>query len=79
MSIQLSHTTLSYVLILYYHFVEWIVSYRFGSKAAIGYSYGDNVTESYNASDNDSDLESIHEEEGLLWSCSVYMWSWVMF
>ena len=42
-----------------------IILYRVSGKAAIGYSYGDNVAEDYNMSDNDSDVESIHEEEGL--------------
>ena len=39
--------------------------YRVGSKAAIGYSYGDSIAGDYNMSDNDSDVESIHEEEGM--------------
>ena len=43
--------------------------HRAGGKAAIGYSYGDNVGGDYNMSDNDSDVESIQEEEGLLCVC----------
>ena len=46
------------------------ILYRISGKAAIGYSYGDSVADDYNISDNDSDVESIHEEEGLF-VCAV--------
>ena len=45
--------------------ISCVPYYRVGGKAAIGYSYGDSVAGDYNMSDNDSDVESIHEEEGM--------------
>jgi len=46
------------------HVIQYITSYRaaHSSKAAIGYSYGEEVVRDY--SDNDSDQESVHEVEG---------------
>ena len=49
-------------------YTSYCMTCRLSGKAAIGYSYGDSVAEDYN-SDNDSDIESVHEEEG----CCVYM------
>jgi len=49
------------------HVIQYINSYRAAgssSKAAIGYSYGEEVVGDYNASGNDSDQESVHEMEG---------------
>ena len=57
---------LSYVVLVQSSLTVCYVSCRAGGKAAIGYFYGDSVAEDYNMSDNDSDVESIHEEEGLL-------------